>query len=220
MADDSPTPMDSRDPPAEARPSREDQMLPAIDPRAGLVALPALVFWVVRRSGQIELAIAAGLITSIFVFVRTRQRGVIGALAAVSILVVAGSAIAGIVVESERVYLANDPIGDVIVVVIGLGSIALRRPMFGLIVTEMSPRLRGLIAPDHQVFYLTTWLWVAINAAQAALRVVLLQELSVGEYLIWSRVISFPANAGLIWVTWVLVSRAIRRDDRRETMTR
>jgi hypothetical protein len=68
------------------------------------------------------------------------------------------------------------------------------------------------------VFYLTTWLWVAINAAQAALRVVLLQELSVGEYLIWSRVISFPANAGLIWVTWVLVSRAIRRDYRRETM--
>ena len=60
--------------------------------------------------------------------------------------------------------------------------------------------------------YLTTWLWVAVNAAQAALRIYMLQELSVGEYLIWTRVISWPLNAVLIWTTWVLVSRTIRRE--------
>jgi hypothetical protein len=106
-------------------------MQPAIDPKFGLSVLPVLVFWVVRSGGQIELAIAAGFVTSIIVFARTRQRGAIGALAVISIVVAGGAAIAGIAVESERVYLANDPVGDVISVLIGLGSIALRRPMFG-----------------------------------------------------------------------------------------
>ncbi len=187
-------------------------MQPTVDPRFAIAALPALVFWVIRRAGHVELAIGAGLFTSIFVFARTRQRGAIGALAVISIFVAGGAAIAGIVVHSERVYLANDPVGDAISVAIGLGSIALRRPMFGLIATELSPRIRGLIASDHRVFYLTTWLWVAVNAAQAALRIYMLQELSVGEYLIWTRVISWPLNAVLIWTTWVLVSRTIRRE--------
>ena len=187
-------------------------MQPTVDPRFAIAALPALVFWVIRRAGHVELAIGAGLLTSIIVFTRTRQRGAIGALAVISIFVAGGAAIAGIVVHSERVYLANDPVGDAISVVIGLGSIVLGRPMFGLIATELSPRIRGLIAVDHRVFYLTTWLWVAVNAAQAALRIYMLQELSVGEYLIWTRVISWLLNAVLIWTTWVLVARAIRRE--------
>lgn len=196
----------------EAHPSRQELMQPAIDPQFGIAVLPAVVFWVIRRAGHVELAIAAGFVTSIIVFLRTRQRGAIGALAVISIFVAGGAAIAGIVVESERVYLANDPVGDVISVLIGLGSIALRRPMFGMIATELSPRVRGRIALDHRVFYVTTWLWIAVNAAQAVLRVFMLQELSVGEYLIWTRVISWPANAALIWITWTLVSRAIERD--------
>ncbi len=209
---DAPTPpSEAGDTPPPERPPRDALTQPAIDPKFGLSILPALVFWVVRRGGQIELAIAAGFVTSIIVFARTRQRGAIGALAIISVLVAGGAAIAGIVVESERVYLANDPVGDVISVLIGLGSIALRRPMFGLIATELSPRIRGLIARDHQVFYLTTWLWIGVNAAQAVLRVYMLQELSVEQYLIWTRVISWPLNAALIWVTWALVSRAIRR---------
>lgn len=187
-------------------------MQPAIDPRFGIAVLPAVVFWLIRRAGHVELAIGAGFVTSIIVFLRTRQRGAVGALAVISIFVAGGAAIAGILVESERVYLANDPVGDVISVAIGLGSIAWRRPMFGMIATELSPRVRGRIASDHRVFYTTTWLWIAVNAAQAVLRVYMLQELSVGEYLIWTRLISWPANAALIWVTWTLVSRAIESD--------
>jgi len=187
-------------------------MQPAIDPRFGIAVLPAVVFWLIRRAGYVELAIAAGFVTSIIVFLRTRQRGAVGTLAVISVFVAGGAAIAGILVGSERVYLANDPVGDVVSVSIGLGSIALRRPMFGMIATELSPRVRGRIALDHRVFYTTTWLWIAINAAQAVLRVFMLQALSVGEYLIWTRVISWPANAALIWITWMLVSRAIERD--------
>jgi hypothetical protein len=210
----SPQPSSPRDRPTEGHLSGAELTQPAIDPQFGIAVLPAIVFWVIRRAGHVELAIGAGFVTSIIVFARTRQRGAIGALAVISIFVAGGAAIAGIIVESERVYLANDPVGDAISVAIGLGSLALRRPMFGLIATELSPRVRGRIALDHRVFYVTTWLWVAINAAQAVLRVIMLQELSIGEYLIWTRVISWPANAALIWITWTLVTRAIEREAR------
>lgn len=197
---------------SDGRATRELLTQPMVDPKFALAVLPAVVFWLVRRAGQVELAIGAGFVTSVVVFARTRQRGAIGALAVLSIFIAGGAAIAGIVVDSERVYLANDPVGDVFTVLIGLGSVVLRRPMFGLIVTELSPRVNGLLARDHRVFYVTTWLWIGINAAQAALRVWMLNELTVGQYLIWTRAISWPANVLLAWVTWMLVTRAFRRD--------
>ena len=138
--------------------------LPPINLRFGLVILPVAVFLLVRRVATPEIAIGAGFFTSLIVFFINRQNGASGILAVLGMVIVGGTTIIGIVLRSEKVYLMNDPISDYLILTVALGSIIFRRPLFSLFARELVPAVEHALEPRHSVFYLTTWLVVAINA--------------------------------------------------------
>lgn len=182
-----------------------------LNPRFGLVVVPVVVFWLVRRVASPEIAIGAGFVASLIVFLMNRKRGPTGVLAVLGIVIVGGAAIVGIVLGSEKAYLANDPAGDYLIMLIALGSIALKRPLFSLLARELSPVIERYLTPGDSVFFLTTWLLVGTNAVQGTLRVLLLQNLTVDQYLVWSRAIGWPLGIALFVVAYVLIHRAVRR---------
>ena len=192
-------------------PHRSGPRIPTINRRFGLVLVPVVVFWLVRRVASTEIAIGAGFVTSLIVFLMNRRRGATGILAVLGIAIVGGAAIVGIVLGSEKAYLANDPIGDYIIMTIALGSIVFRQPLFSLFARELVPTVERFLEPRHSVFFLTTWLLVIVNAVQGTSRVFLLQNLSVDQYLLWSRAIGWPLSIALFAVTYVLIDRAVRR---------
>ncbi len=195
----------------QQRPQRPGPRIPPINPRFVLVILPVVVFWLVRRVASPEMAIGAGFFASLIVFFMNRQRGATGMLAVLGIIIVGGATIVGIVLGSEKAYLANDPIGDYIIMTIALGSIVFRRPLFSLFARELVPVIERFLEPRHSVFFLATWLLVVVNAVQGTARVFLLQNLSVDQYLLWSRAISWSLNIALFAVTYVLIYRAVSR---------
>jgi hypothetical protein len=50
-----------------------------------------------------------------------------------------------------------------------------------------------------------------VNAVQGTSRAFLLQNLSVEQYLLWSRVIGWPLSIAMFAVTYVLIGRAVRQ---------
>jgi hypothetical protein len=185
--------------------------IPPINPRFGLVILPVLVFLLVRRVATPEIAISAGFLTSLIVFFINRQSGRTGILAVLGMVIVGGAAIVGIVLGSEKAYLMNDPISDYLIMTVALVSIILRRPLFSLFARELVPAVERVLEPRHSVFYLTTWLLVAVNAVQGTTRVVLLQNLSVDYYLLVTKPMGWTLSFALLVATYVLIDRAVRR---------
>jgi hypothetical protein len=185
--------------------------LPPINLRFGLVILPVAVFLLVRRVATPEIAIGAGFFTSLIVFFINRQNGASGILAVLGMVIVGGTTIVGIVLRSEKLYLMNDPISDYLILTVALGSIIFRRPLFSLFARELVPAVEHALEPRHSVFYLTTWLVVAVNAVQGTIRVVLLQNLSVDHYLLVSKPMGWSLSFALLVVTYVLIDRAVRQ---------
>lgn len=131
-------------------------------------------------------------------------------LAILGIVIVGGAALVGLILGSEKAYLANDPIGDYLIMIVALGSIFVRRPLFSLLARELTPVVERYLEPRHSVFFIATWLLVAVNAAQGTSRVILLETQSVDQYLLWSRVASWSLNIGLFLVTYLLIYLAVR----------
>jgi hypothetical protein len=119
---------------------------------------------------------------------------------------------------SARAYLATDPIGDLLAAIIALASIFFQRPLSGVLAQELVPVVQRFLDPRHPVFFLTTWLIVIVNGFQGASRVFLLQKLTVDEYLLWSRVISWPLTIVLFIAIYILINRAARRSARIQAM--
>jgi hypothetical protein len=184
---------------------------PPINPRFGLVILPALVFLLVRRVAIPEIAIGAGFFTSLVVFFINRQSGRTAMLAVLGMVIVGGAAIVGIVLGSEKVYLLNEPISDYLIMTVALVSIVFRRPLFSLFARELVPTVERVLESRHSVFYLTTWLLVAVNAAQGTTRVILLQNLSVDHYLLFTKPMGWTLSFALLVATFILIDRAVRR---------
>jgi hypothetical protein len=185
------------------------QQMAQINPEIGLSILPILVFWVVGRFTDTEIAIAAAFVTSLLVFSRMRRHGVIGYLAVLGVLIVAGGSLVGIILSSDKAFLATDTVGDFITAALFAGSVVLRRPLLGLVICEMFPRMREWLQPEHRVFVGMTVLWVVGNIATGATRAVLLDSLSADSYILWSRVIVWPMNFLLFGVFFYLMRRAI-----------
>ena len=197
---------------------RESGLLSQVNPRIGMTIIPVLVFWSIRQVAIPEVAIAAGFIASLIVFFINRRHGVIGALAVVSMLIVGGGALVGIITGNEKAFLANDPVGDFIVTTLTLGSIIIRRPLFGLLAREFVPALKNILEPRHTIFYITTLLLAGMNAMQGTARLYLLQNLSVDEYLIWSRVVSYSLNIVMFIIAYNLIGRAARKSARMQAL--
>ena len=182
-----------------------------INPMIFLMVLPVGVFLLLREVWGTQPGIAVGLIASVIVFRLNRQRGVIGWLAVLGLVIVAAASIVGLVLDSDKAYLANDPVSDFVVGVLFLGSLAIGKPLIGLVIREMFPRVREHLGPGDRVFFWLTLIFALQNFAVGAARVALLQEFDAGEYVLWSRAVSWPAGFALFLLTGWAISRTIRR---------
>ena len=184
------------------------EALPLFSPRIGLGILPIVVYWSMRRVAETQLAVAAAVAMALLVFATNRHRGAIGLLALMAVVVVAGGGAVGIILDSDKAFLANDVVGDFLTVGVALGSVLYGRPLFGLMARELSPRLQHVLAERARVFVVLTLVWALANAATGSVRIVLLDQLSASEYVLWSRVVSVPLNAAVLALGFVLIARA------------
>ena len=173
--------------------------------------LPIAAFLIVGRFADTRIAIGAGFATALVVFMRTRHSGVIGRLAVGGIVIVGGAALVGVVIDSDKAFLASDPIGDFLwMAAFGL-SVLLGRPLMGIIVREMFLGAREWLPERHRVFVWLSVAWALQNILTAAIRIVLLDSLSADAYILWSRVITWPLNVALFAVSYYVIWRAIRQ---------
>jgi hypothetical protein len=184
--------------------------------RLFMSVIPVAVFLGLDRLGApAVLAIGFGFAASTAVFFWNRKDRLIGALTLFGFVVVAISAMAGIIWSNEKAYLAAGPLTDFLFIPMYLGSIALRQPLVGGIARELVPGVAGKLPVNAPVFVGLSFAWAAYDLAHGVLRAYLLNELSVGEYVVWSRLISWPFSAALLGLTVWLIVRAAGRHEQR-----
>src|SRR5690606_22127869 len=110
-----------------------------------------------------------------------------------------------------KTFLASGPISDFLFVPLYLGSILVGRPIIGGIVRELVPVVRDHVPEKAPIWAWLTLAWAVCNLSQGFLRLWLLSNLSVGEYLVWSRVLAWPMSAAMILVTVVVVLAEARK---------
>ena len=159
-----------------------------------------------------QAAIGAGFVAAVVVFYINRQRkkGTLAWIALMGLVIVSGSAIAGLVLDSEKAYLASDPVGDGITVLVALGSVLVGKPIIGLLACEIFPRATRYLHYGDRIFIQITLMLAAKDLATGVARVFLLDSLDTDGYLIFSRVVSWPINA----VFFYLANRMIQRANR------
>jgi intracellular septation protein A len=162
--------------------------------RTLLSLLPAGIFWILWRTTETWIAIVGGFAASLIVLRYNRGQPVIAVLTLFGIVVVGLSGIVGILWDSPKAYLASGPVSDFIFVPVYLVSIAIHKPLVGAVARELFPTIAGRVPIEHRVFVIWSYAWAAFNLAQGFVRLWLLQELSVGEYLVWSRVVFWPVS--------------------------
>jgi len=174
-------------------------------------ALPVAIFYGLSRVADPWVAILGGFIASAVVYWFNRRDTLMGMLTLFGFAVVTVSAAIGIISNSEKAYLASGPAADFLFVPLYAVSIFLKKPLIGAIAREMFPRYAGHIPIGAPVFVALSVFWAAHDIVQGVARVYLLQELSVGEYIIWSRVLNWPFTAVMLWASVYFVMRAAKR---------
>jgi intracellular septation protein A len=175
--------------------------------------LPVAVFFGLTRIAPAWVAVGGGFAASGAVFYTNRRHRLIGMLTAFGFSVVALSALVGIVSNSEKAYLASGPLSDFLFVPVYLGSIYVGKPLVGGIARELMPGVAGRVAPNAALFGWLSLAWAAYDLFHGAIRVVLLSNLSVGEYLVWSRLVGWPMSGALLALTgWLIYRAAMARE--------
>lgn len=174
--------------------------------------IPIGVFYLVHRIGPPWMAILAGFIASAFVYYYARRDRLIGFLTLFGFIVVGLSAVIGIIWQSEKAYLASGPVSDFLFIGIYLGSIAIGHPLVGGIARELVPSVAGRLPHNAPVFVKLSVLWAVYDLFHGISRVYMLREWSVGEYIVWSRILNWPISTALIAITAWAIYRAAKRD--------
>jgi intracellular septation protein A len=174
--------------------------------------IPVGVFYLLTRVADPWVAVAGGFVASAIVFWYNRRDRLIGALTGFSFLVVFVSALIGIIFNNEKAYLAAGPVGDFLFVALYLGSIAIRKPIIGGIVRELMPKYAGHVPMNAPVFYWLTIAWAIWDLLHGVIRLWMLGEMSIGEYIIWSRLAFWPFSTAMIGGTaWFAIREGRRR---------
>jgi len=183
-----------------------------VDPAVWWSIAPVLIFWGTRQVADTQIAIAAGFVAAIIVFWlnRRRKKGILAWLAIAGLVIVSGSVFADLPLDSEKAYLANDPIGDGITVLVALGSVLIGKPIIGLLACEIFPRLTRYLQYGDRVFVQVTLMLAAKDLTTGIARVFLLDSLDTDGYLIFSRVVSWPINAVFFYLAYRMIKRANR----------
>ncbi len=174
---------------------------------------PVAVFFTLSRIAPAWLSVTGGFIAYAIVFYINRKNRFISGLTAFGFVIVATSAALGIFTDNEKAYLASGPIADFLFIPVHIISAMMRRPIIGGLARELFPAYAGRLPADHRVFMGLSFAFAAHDLCQGIFRVVLLRELSVGEYIVYSRVLFWPVTATLIGLTVFLIYRAARQAD-------
>ena len=181
------------------------------NPRVFLTMLPVLVFYGLTKVAPPEIAIGGGFAAVTVVFFLTRETPVLRLIAIYGYVITAGSALAGILLTSEKAYLAAGPVGDALILPLYAWTLWRGWPLIGAIGREISPRMVGTLPVNAPIFVKVTLVWAAYEATKALVLTWMLLNLSIGEYLIWGRVFGWPTTAALVFICGIFVLREARR---------
>ena len=199
----------------EARPREE---LPPYNPWAGLGLLPIAAFLIMLEIADARAAIGVSLAVALGVFyIQQRAEtggGLIFKLALLGLATMIGSSIAGLVLDSERIFLWQDPIGDFSIAALLLLALTFSWPLTGRVICELFPRVAAVLEPGHRVFVLVSLIFLFENLAMGLIRVWLLEgtEISSAQYALFSRAVAWPLRAVLALASYWLIRRAMRAE--------
>ncbi len=148
---------------------------------------------------------------SIAVFYRNRQHGTIRLLGVLGFVIVAASAVIGLISNSGKVYVAQNLVTDFIFAGVFATSVVVGKPLIGSIVREVVPALQPVMDVQYPLFVKLTLVCAAINLGTGIARVFLLAALTDTQYVIASRALGLPLDVAFYFACYVLVQReAIR----------
>ena len=163
-----------------------------------------------------EAAIGGGFAAVTVVFLLTRETPLLRLIAIYGYVVTAGSALAGILLASEKAYLAAGPIGDALILPLYAWTLWRGWPLIGAIGREISPRMVGNLPVNAPIFVKVTVVWAAYEATKALVLAWMLLNLSIGEYLVYGRLFGWPTTAALVFVCGTFILREARRHGQAE----
>ncbi|WJX99514.1 DUF3159 domain-containing protein [Curtobacterium sp. SP.BCp] len=171
---------------------------------------------------SVVIPVVIGLV---FVVLRLVQRQSL-AMSFAGILGVAISAgLALLTGKAESNFIPGIVINVVCLVVL-LVTLAIRRPLIGLIVGLLLPQDEDGTGTDwradpgkRRVLTVATWMWVGLFALRLLIEIPLYLTAQV-ELLAGIKLITgVPLYAALLWVTWLLVRTVFRHEDEDDTAT-
>ncbi len=184
----------------------------AVDWRIFWSLLPLVVFLVLNSFWpedlwRTQVAIVASFAASTWVFAINRDSGVIRFITVLGFIVVAGSAVVGLVADSAKAFAAQNIYSDFLVAAVCLASVVIGKPLVGAVARESIPALRTLMEPRHRVFVILTLVFMTYNIGTGIFRIFLLGEFSANEYVIVSRVTS-PISLAFFLACYFMIKRA------------
>lgn len=176
--------------------------------------VPFALFYQARERVSLTAAIIATTLWSIGVILHTwRTRRRFDMLTAGSLFFLFFTAAVGIVSQDATLYLALPVIEQSCLTLALVGSVAIRRPIFGLLAAQFSN-----VAPDiaghttwRRAFNVVTLLWAAGTIIRMAIRLGLLYTAGVDLFLILYPIASWTLSAGLMIFTFWYPQRLFRR---------
>ena len=181
------------------------------NPRIFLTMLPVLLFYGLTKVTPAEVAIGGGFAAVTVVFLLTKETPLLRLIAIYGYVVTAGSALAGILLTSEKAYLAAGPIGDALILPLYAWTLWRGWPLIGAIGREISPRMVGNLPVNAPIFVKVTVVWAAYEATKALVLTWMLLNLSIGEYLVYGRLFGWPTTAALVFICGTFILRVARR---------
>ncbi len=181
------------------------------NPRIFLTMLPVLLFYGLTKVAPTEVAIGGGFAAVTVVFLLTKETPLLRLIAIYGYVVTAGSALAGILLTSEKAYLAAGPIGDALILPLYAWTLWRGWPLIGAIGREISPRMVGNLPVNAPIFVKVTVVWAAYEATKALVLTWMLLNLSIGEYLVYGRLFGWPTTAALVFICGTFILREARR---------
>jgi hypothetical protein len=181
------------------------------NPRVFLSMLPVLVFYGLTKVAPAEVAIGGGFAAVTVVFALTRETPLLRLIAIYGYLVTAGSALAGILLASEKAYLAAGPVGDALILPLYAWTLWRGWPLIGAIGREISPSMVGNLPVNAPIFVKVTLVWAGYEAVKALVLTWMLLNLSIGEYLVYGRLFGWPTTAALVFICGTFILREARR---------
>lgn len=183
-----------------------------MNPRILLTLVPIAVFYgLFKLEAPPWVAIGGGFAASGVVLVLNRRDRLLRGLALFGFVVLGITAVIGMAWGSERAYLSSGPVSDFLFAPLYIVSVLIGKPLAGGIVRELFPAYVAVLPPDHRVYVYLSLIWAGYDILHGVARVYMLATLSVGEYVVWSRLASWPVNAALLGLSAWMVTREVKR---------